>query len=158
MTVIIYLAAIVLANLTVAALGPKMVILNAFIFIGLDLTARDKLHEEWKGHHLAAKMAALILAGSVISWAINTDAGRIATASAAAFMATAATDAVVFHRLQNQPRWLRVNGSNIPSALVDSIVFPAIAFGAILPAIVIGQFVAKVAGGAVWERVLSLRE
>lgn len=43
--VIMYLVAIVLANLTVAAFGPRMVIVNAFLFIGLDLTARDRLHD-----------------------------------------------------------------------------------------------------------------
>jgi hypothetical protein len=38
---------------------------------------------------------------------------------------------------------------------VDSVLFPTIAFGAFLPAIVLGQFVAKVAGGAVWSWILG---
>ena len=40
-----YLAAIVAANLSVAAFGLAVSIANAFIFIALDLTSRDRLHE-----------------------------------------------------------------------------------------------------------------
>lgn len=154
--VAMYLTAIVAANLTVAMWGPSMTIVNAFLFIGLDLTARDKLHEQWHSNRLVFKMAALIAAGSVLSWAINRNAGPIALASFVAFASAATVDTVVFHRLRNQPRWVRINGSNVPSALVDSIVFPTLAFGALLPGIVLGQFAAKVLGGAIWERILSV--
>lgn len=40
------------------------------------------------------------------------------------------------------------------AALVDSLVFPTVAFGAFLPVIVIGQFAAKVAGGALWSVII----
>ena len=40
----LYLVAIIAANLLVAKFGPAISIVNAFLFIGLDLTARDKLH------------------------------------------------------------------------------------------------------------------
>jgi uncharacterized PurR-regulated membrane protein YhhQ (DUF165 family) len=49
------------------------------------------------------------------------------------------------------PRWLRVNGSNIPSALVDSLIFPTLAFGSFLWPIVLGQFGAKTLGGFLWS-------
>jgi uncharacterized PurR-regulated membrane protein YhhQ (DUF165 family) len=151
--VILYLAAIVLANLTVAAFGPSMVIVNAYLFIGLDLTARDHLHDTWRGNHLALKMTALIAAGSILSWAINRDAAQIAIASFIAFAAASIVDAVVYHVLGRYPRWLRINGSNVPSALVDSIIFPTLAFGAFLWPIVLGQFLAKVLGGFAWSLV-----
>jgi len=154
--VAMYLAAIVAANLTIAMWGPSMSIVNAFLFIGLDLTARDKLHEQWHGNRLVLKMAALIAAGSILSFVLNRNAGPIALASFVAFASAAIVDAVVFHRLRHQPRWLRINGSNVPSALVDSIVFPTLAFGALLPGIVLGQFAAKVFGGALWERIIAL--
>jgi uncharacterized PurR-regulated membrane protein YhhQ (DUF165 family) len=48
-----------------------------------------------------------------------------------------------------------VNGSNVLSAAVDSVLFPTIAFGALLPVIVLGQFAAKVLGGAVWSWILG---
>ena len=45
--VVLYLFAIVAANLLVARFGPSVTIINAFLFIGLDLTTRDGLHEAW---------------------------------------------------------------------------------------------------------------
>ncbi|MCA9972307.1 MAG: VUT family protein [Anaerolineales bacterium] len=149
--VAMYLIAIVLANLTVAWFGPGMTIVNAFLFIGLDLTARDRLHDAWRGRQLLPKMAALIAAGSVLSWLLNRGAGQIALASFVAFAAAATVDAVVYQLLRKYPRWLRVNGSNVPSALVDSLVFPTLAFGSFLPAIVLGQFAAKTLGGFAWS-------
>jgi hypothetical protein len=149
--IIMYLTAVVLANLTVAAFGPKMVIINAFLFIGLDLTSRDRLHDAWRGNRLALKMTGLIAAGSLLSWFLNRDAGQIALASFVAFAAAAVVDAVVYHLLGKYPRWLRINGSNVPSALVDSLIFPTLAFGSFLWPIVLGQFLAKIGGGFVWS-------
>ncbi|MBP7997820.1 MAG: VUT family protein [Chloroflexi bacterium] len=151
--VILYLVAIMLANLSVAAFGPTVVIINAFLFIGLDLTARDHLHDAWRGNKLLPKMIALIASGSILTWVLNRDAGQIALASFVAFAAAASIDTVVYHLLGKYPRWLRINGSNVPSSLVDSLVFPTLAFGAFLWPIVLGQFIAKVFGGFVWSLI-----
>ena len=43
----------------------------------------------------------------------------------------------------------------LAGAAVDSLLFPTIAFGALMPQIVLAQFVAKVAGGAFWAWVLA---
>lgn len=153
--VTLYLAAIVIANLSVAAFGPPSVIINAFLFIGLDLTARDRLHDAWHGRNLWRNMAALIATGSALSWLLNKDAGQIAIASMAAFGAAAVVDAAVYHLLRDRATILRVNGSNVPSAAVDSLIFPTLAFGGFLPAIVLGQFAAKVLGGFVWSLILG---
>jgi uncharacterized PurR-regulated membrane protein YhhQ (DUF165 family) len=151
--VIFFLTAIVLANLSVAAFGPGVAILNAFLFIGLDLTARDQLHEAWRGKRLLPKMALLIASGSILSWLLNRNAGQIALASFVAFAAAATVDALVYHLMGRYPRWLRINGSNIPSALVDSLIFPTLAFGSFLWPIVLGQFAAKTLGGFIWSLV-----
>jgi queuosine precursor transporter len=153
--VILYLVAIVLANLSIAAWGPSVAIVNAFLFIGLDLTARDHLHDAWRGNRLLPKMGALIATGSILSWLLNRDAGSIALASFVAFAAAATVDTAVYHLLGKHPRWLRINGSNVPSAFVDSLVFPTLAFGAFLWPIVLGQFAAKVLGGLVWSLVFK---
>ena len=153
--VLMYLAAILAANLLVARFGPAVTVLNAFLFIGLDLTARDRLHDAWRGRHLWLKMAALIAAGAALSYALNRDTGRIALASLLAFSAAGAVDATAYHLLRGRPRWQRVNGSNIPAALVDSLIFPSVAFGAWLPLIVMGQFVAKAGGGGLWSVILT---
>lgn len=156
MTVLIYLAAIVVANLTVAMFGPSVTIINAFWLIGLDLTIRDRLHERWQDDGLRWKMAAIIAAGGAISWVLNRDAGQIALASTVAFVASASLDAIVFALLERYPRLVRVNGSNLAGAAADSILFPTLAFGSLLPAIVLGQFAAKVAGGLLWSLVLAV--
>ncbi|MCB8954648.1 MAG: VUT family protein [Ardenticatenales bacterium] len=156
--VLLYLSAIVLANLSVAAFGPGVTIVNAFLFIGLDLTARDRLHDAWRGNQLLPKMAGLIAAGSLLSWLLNRNAGPIALASFAAFAAAASVDALVYQWLDRYPRWLRVNGSNVPSAAVDSLVFPTLAFGSFLWPIVLGQFLAKTGGGFVWSLILHWAE
>lgn len=155
--VLMYLAAIIAANLTVAMWGSSMTIVNAFLFIGLDLTARDKLHDAWRGRMLWPKMAGLIAAGSLLSWAINRDAGQIAMASFVAFALAGVVDAGAYHLLRHRAWWQRVNGSNVLSAGVDSVVFPTLAFGAFLPVIVLGQFAVKVLGGALWSILLRQR-
>jgi hypothetical protein len=155
--VFLYLAAIILANLSSAHFGPSASIVNAFLFIGLDLTARDRLHEAWDGRGLAWKMGTLIATGSLLSWVINRDAGQIAVASFAAFAAASLVDAVVYQALRKQGYLVKVNGSNVFGAAVDSLVFPTIAFGGFLPWVTLGQFAAKVLGGFVWSLVLRTR-
>jgi hypothetical protein len=38
---------------------------------------------------------------------------------------------------------------------VDSLIFPTLAFGVLMPHIVALQFAAKVAGGAIWASLLQ---
>lgn len=153
----VYLAAIVIANLVITAFGPSATIATAFVFIGLDITARDRLHEAWRQKNLWIKMAALIASGSILSWAVNRNAGPVALASFVAFALSGAADALSYHSLRKK-RWLvKVNGSNLVSAAVDSVAFPTLAFGAFMPWVILGQFLAKVAGGAVWAFILGRR-
>ncbi len=148
--ILIYAAAMTLANLSVAAFGPAISPLNAFVLIGLDLALRDWLHVRLK----AWQMLALIVAAGALTYLLNPAAGKIAVASSAAFTAAALVDWATFARLRGT--WLfRANGSNVAGAAVDSLIFPTLAFGALMPHIVAMQFVAKVAGGAIWAWVLA---
>jgi hypothetical protein len=153
--VFVYLVAIVAANLSVAYFGPQATIVNAFLLIGLDLSTRDKLHELWHDDRLWLRMFGLILAGSVITVILNVGAWQIALASTVAFAAAALCDALVYQGLYRQHRLVKMNGSNLLSAAVDSVLFPAIAFGfPLMWPIMVGQFAAKVLGGALWSFVL----
>lgn len=152
--ILLYLAAIILANLSSATFGPGASIINAFLFIGLDLTARDKLHDAWQGRGLLWKMGALIVAGSALSWAINRDAGQIAIASFVAFALAATVDTIVYHAIHDDTYMRRVNVSNFFSAMTDSLVFPTIAFGGFLPWVTLGQLLAKLLGGYIWSLIL----
>ena len=153
--IVMYLTAVILANLSSAYFGPSASVVNAFLFIGLDLTARDKLHEAWHKKGLPWKMGLLILSGSVLSWILNRNAGMIAVASFVAFASASVIDTIAYQFLYKYNYFTKVNGSNVVSALVDSIIFPTIAFGGFLPLITLGQFISKVFGGAVWAWLLK---
>lgn len=152
LAVIVYAAAMTLANLSVAAFGPWISPFNAFVLIGLDLALRDWLHVRLR----VWQMGALIAATGALTYALNPAAGQIAVASAAAFTAAALVDWSVFSIVRGS--WLRrANTSNVAGAAVDSLVFPTLAFGALMPHIVVLQFIAKVSGGAIWSALLSRR-
>ena len=153
--VITYLLAIILANLTLLYFGPQASIINAFILIGLDLSLRDKLHDQWEGKHLWLKMLALICGGSAITVALNWEALPIAIASATAFLAAGIGDALLYMKLRNYKFLIRSNGSNVAGSALDSIIFPTMAFGVFMPEIILGQFIAKVGGGAIWSFILD---
>lgn len=152
--VVLYLIAIVAANLSVAHFGPTSTIVNAFLFIGLDLTTRDGLHEAWHGKTLWLKMLMLIACGSALSYLLNRNAGQIAIASLVAFAAAGLTDALIYQLLHKRSWFTKVNGSNVFSATVDSVIFPTLAFGSFMPLIVLGQLAAKVGGGFLWAIIL----
>jgi uncharacterized PurR-regulated membrane protein YhhQ (DUF165 family) len=152
--VLIYIAALVIANLSVAYFGPWVSPINAFLLIGLDLSLRDKLHERWKSH-LWSKMLCLIVGAGVISFVLNQASMTIAIASVLAFVCAGLVDAFVYQKLMSKDWMIKSNASNASGAAVDSIVFPTIAFGSLMPEIVLLQFVAKVVGGALWSLVLK---
>ena len=151
-----YLVAIVAANLSIAHWGPEAAVYNAFLFIGLDLTTRDKLHDLWRGR-LIRNMALLIATGSALSYIFGLwlgsgpFVGRIALASCIAF----AADALLYHVLRNRPWYERANQSNIAGAAVDSLVFVALWPFGFAFTYAFTLFAAKVAGGVVWSFVLS---
>lgn len=150
-----YLSAIVLANFSVATFGPASTPINAFLLIALDLVARDRLHDAWSHKKLAAKMIALIVCGGALSYVLNPATGTIAIASSVSFAAASMADAGVYHILRRRNWMQRSNGSNVAGAAVDSLLFPTLAFGALMPSIVLAQFVAKVGGGIFWSFTIN---
>lgn len=148
--IVVYAAALIAANLLVAQFGPVVTGANAFLLIGLDLALRDWLHfrlRPWQ-------MLLLIAATGATTYALNPAAGVIAIASACAFSMSALVDWGVFAATRGS--WLlRANVSNVAGAAVDSVLFPTIAFGALMPKIVLVQFAAKVVGGAAWAALIG---
>jgi uncharacterized PurR-regulated membrane protein YhhQ (DUF165 family) len=139
-----------LANLSIAQWGPWVSPINAFLFIGLDLALRDLLHTRLK----AWQMGGLIAATGLLTYVLNPAAGMIAIASAVSFTAAAVVDWGVF--IKASGTWFaRSTKSNIAGAAVDSLIFPTLAFGVLMPHIVALQFAAKVAGGAVWAWLIQ---
>jgi len=147
---IVYAVAMTIANLLVVKFGPAVTPINAFVLIGLDLALRDWLHfrlRPWQ-------MGALIAGSGLLTWALNPAAQNIAIASAVSFTLAAAIDWMVFSKASGS--WAaRSFKSNVAGAAVDSLTFPTLAFGNLMPAIVLAQFVAKVAGGSLWTLAMS---
>lgn len=148
--IVIYAVAMTCANLSIAAFGPWVSPINAFFLIGLDLALRDWLHVRLR----VWQMGALIAATGLLTYILNPSAQHIAIASAVSFAVAALADWLTFTKLQGS--WLRRSvGSNVVGAAVDSLIFPTLAFGALMPAIVLMQFSAKVAGGAMWAALMN---
>lgn len=147
---IVYAAAMTIANLLVVKFGPAVTPINAFVLIGLDLALRDWLHVRLRPW----QMGALIAGSGLLTWLLNPAAQNIAIASAVSFLLAATVDWLVFVKASGS--WFaRSMKSNVAGAAVDSMVFPLMAFGSFMPAIVLGQFVAKVAGGSLWAYAMS---
>lgn len=145
-----YVAAMTVANLLVWWLGPWFSPVNSFVLIGLDLVLRDVMQERlnrWQ-------MAGVIIIGGVLTWVLNPGAAHIAIASATAFTVAAVADWAAYSLLHGKAWLVRSNGSNVVGAAVDSVIFPTIAFGALMPAVIAAQFAAKVAGGFLWSLLL----
>jgi len=151
--IFVYSIAMTLANLSIATFGVWVSPINAFIFIGLDLALRDWLHVRLK----MWQMGALIASTGVLTYALNPSAGMIAVASSVSFILAALADWAVFTKITGS--WFkRANTSNVAGAAVDSIAFPTIAFGALMPEIIAMQFFAKIAGGAAWSWLIKPKD
>lgn len=147
---IVYAAAMTIANLLVVKFGPAVTPINAFILIGIDLALRDWLHVRLRPW----QMGALIAGSGLLTWLLNPAAQNIAIASAVSFAVAALVDWLVFVKASGS--WFaRSMKSNVAGAAADSLVFPLLAFGSFLPVIVLAQFAAKVAGGSLWAFALS---
>lgn len=157
-----YLSAIIAANLSLNHWGPQAAIWNAVALIGLDLIARDRLHDAWHGR-LVRNMGMLIMSGSALSYVFGLwlgsgpAIGRIALASCVAFGAAAVADAVVYHWRRHRSWADRSNESNIAGAAVDSIVFLALIPFPFSWTLALSLWSAKVAGGYVWSVILRSR-
>jgi uncharacterized PurR-regulated membrane protein YhhQ (DUF165 family) len=151
LAVLVYLSAIVGANLFAASFGPSAVPIVTFTLIGLDLSLRDFLQltmKKWS-------MFAMIFVGGGISYILVPEAGLIAIASGTAFTTAALVDWTVFALLKG--KWIvRANLSNVAGAMVDSSVFITIAFGAFMPQEIGLSVVSKIAGGFFWSYILAI--
>ena len=100
-------------------------------------------------------MGALIAVGSLITFLLQPEVGRIAAASCIAFAVSSSVDWGIYSLIRKRPWMVRANVSNFFAAGADSLLFPTIAFGAFMPLIVLAQWTAKVLGGFLWSWVFA---
>lgn len=146
----VYIFAMTAANMVIWWLGPWVSPINAFIFIGLDLTLRDVMHERL----MRWQLVIVVAIGCLLTWLLNPSTSQIALASAIAFTAAAIADWAVYSALRSKRWHIKANASNAIGSAVDSVIFPTLAFGVLLPQIIAMQFLAKLVGGVVWSLVL----
>jgi len=149
--VVFYLAAILMANGLVSYFGQEALPFTSFFLIPFDLLARDVLHEEWKDDiFLWTKMTSLIIGGAILSYVTSIATPAVSFASGVSFLLMGMTNAFVYFLMMRAPRMIRMNVSNLFAAIVDSLVFPLLAFGTIVISLSVAQAVSKTAGGFFW--------
>jgi len=147
--IIAYAFAMTAANLLIVKFGVWFSPINSFLLIGLTLVLRDWLHIRLKSW----QMGLLITASGAITYLLNPAAAQIAIASSIAFTLAALADWVTFAKVKGT--WFkRSNASNLVGSAVDSVAFPTIAFGVLMPEIVLAQFASKIIGGYIWSLIL----
>jgi queuosine precursor transporter len=141
---LVFLATIVLANVATTRLGLVPVgfglLVTAGTFAaGLALVARDAVQET--GGRWAT--LALILAGGALSWALGD--GRIAAASAVAFLIGELVDMAVYTPLRRRSLVAAVIASTVVAAPVDTVLFLAVAGFPVTGGAIAGQWLVKIA-------------
>jgi len=152
----LYLLAILIANLSVFAFGQAALVVTAFVLVPFDLSTRDLLHEKWSGKKLFLKMFVLILSGSVLSFFVSFGSWKISLASCCSFLLASFLDFLVYESFRRRgfSKKIGMNTSNAVSAVVDSWMFPLIAFGGGSLYLSATQAGLKFVGGAVWTSIL----
>lgn len=144
----VFLAAIAIANIAVHRYGQVALVFTAAILMPMDFLARDILHHRWEqSGSVVMPMSLLIAIGALLTIALNPTALYVAIASALAFTVSAAGNTAVYAATKGRNRFVRMNASNGVAAVVDSVVFPLMAFGSLDPGLSIAQAVIKSAGG-----------
>lgn len=145
----LFLTAIILANLVIANFGQWALPITALLLIPIDLVVRDVLHERWHCSKLEVKMCLLIITGSLLTTLMNRHTINIAVASCIAFFCASTVNYITYTALYKKARLIKMNVSNGLAAVVDSLVFPAIAFSVLDPLLSATQAFAKIFGGLV---------
>lgn len=126
----LYVASIVAANLTLAAVGLVpvgfgLVAPAGVLWAGAALTLRDLVQERLGRHAVLVA----IVAGAALSWLV---APSFAAASAVAFLASELADLAAYTPLRRRGYWLvAVAGSNTVGLVADSVLFLWLAFGSL---------------------------
>lgn len=154
MYIVLYIASILIANLTAATfftVGPFTLAVGT-LFFGATFTLRDHIHRVY-GKNTAYKAIAAVVTLSILQSIFLEVPARIIVASAIAIFISEFTDTQIYHSLLQRSWALRVTSSNAVSTLLDSMLFSLIAFLGVLPASVL---VSKIVTDILAKYVVSL--
>jgi len=147
--IVAYLASVVLANVTVT-LWPWMAYVNAIVFIGADLTLKDRFQIRYAWWQVFC----IILAGGFITVILNTAFWPIALASSAAFLVSGIVDYIAF-ALVKRSVVQKIIVSNIFGSFADSLVFAILAPFPFTWGFVVIMTILKWIGGAITVAILA---
>ena len=99
-------------------------------------------------------MIAVVFAAGMISFLINAESKNIAIASFTAIVISCFVDYYVFSKTKG-PWMKKSNTSNFFSGFTDSLIFPLVAFGVLIPDVMVMQWIAKFTGGHIWAIIIS---
>lgn len=152
--IIIYVGAIILANMLVLIYGKYGLWLSSALLIPFDFVMRCYFHERWKGNELVLRLGLLIGTAALATYLINSDSLPIALGSVSGFIGANIIAGLIYQALINKPVIYKVNGSDFAAIMVDSIIFQAVAFGVFDPVVMFGQTLIKMGGGLLWYWLL----
>lgn len=126
--------------------APGLMAPSGVLLIGAALALRDSLHERmprWR-------VAALIAGGAALSLSFSPPA--LAVASAVAFLLSELADFAVYDRLRQRAMAAAVLASGAVGAVLDSVIFSALAFGTVkwAPGLILAKCYASI-GYAGWK-------
>ena len=152
---VLYIAAVVAANLLVKHYGPQAAPAIAFVAVAAVLIFRDQF-ADLVGSRTRSQVlqAGLIALGALATYLINENAATIAKASVIAFAASELTEQAVYLGLRNRPWMERAPWAAVPAAAVDSVLFITIAFSFNFW-IIAAQFGCKVGGAYLWANAID---
>lgn len=140
----VYVTMFLIANVLVSVFGPAITPINALFLIAGDMVLRDRIQYE---SGVAWSISACVIAG-LATIAIAPGSEMIAVASALSVMLAGSASALAF-KLKSGGFFSKAMPANISAAAVDSLAFPLIAFGSIMPGVTLAQFAAKTIGATI---------
>ena len=140
----VYVLMFLVANVLVSVFGPAVTPINALFLIAGDMVLRDRIQYE---SGIAWSISACIIAG-LATIAVAPGSEMIAVASALSVTLAGCASALAFS-IKSGGFFSKAMPANIAAAAVDSVAFPLIAFGSVMPGVTIAQFAAKTIGATV---------
>lgn len=144
----LYLVTVAITTGISGAFGPLASVIDSLPGIGLVIAIRNRLQDYWYPNRMFLMLPVIFL-GGIGSVAVNLVHPLVAAASFSAFLAANLVAAFLY---RSDSR-LRLVLGIVSFAVVDSFIFPAVAFDHFTWWVVVGQIVAKIIGALAWTWV-----
>lgn len=173
MRILLYLLAIVIANVVTARFAPlefgMFIVPMGTIFVGATFIFRDLVQNKYGRQKTYVFILMALILSALVSYSLG-DTLMVVAASALSFLISETADTEIYTRLRLPMAW-RVFYSGIVGGILDSVVFVIIGLSPIgagvlpwaaIPAAILGQVIVKTIvqmfGAIILNRVQFIRE